>query len=64
VRTDVPVDTGRAALDNLGLEKLNGVDTDRYEVWVRCNMPVYVPYALGGKTHFDGEAFANILARR
>jgi hypothetical protein len=62
VIANVPVDIGRAALDNLGLDKLNGVDTDEYEVWVRGNMPVYVPYALGDKTHFDGEAFANILA--
>jgi hypothetical protein len=59
----VPVDTGRQALTNAGLFRMHGMPpNDRHETWVRGNMPVIVPYASGGKTHFDGEAFANILA--
>lgn len=40
--------------------------TDRYEVWVRGNLPVYVHYAgpPWDKQHFDGEAFKAVLDGR
>jgi hypothetical protein len=60
----VPVGTGRQALANIGLDRLQGMPpNNRYEVWVRGNLPVYVPYAgpPPDTSHFDGEAFQAIL---
>lgn len=60
----VPVATGRQALDNCGFDRLTPHSVaDRYEVWVLGNMPVNVHYAgpPWDPTHFDGEAFQNVL---